>query len=107
LIQARKSFFEGDKFKIYARLFAEIVKQILETQQGLLLQEIDLIGKVFFKELKPNIHPFELRYSILKFTTDYINKKQPNRFNQIFEILMDELIIMESINDPYNIISKI
>ena len=49
MIQARKSFFEGDKFKIYARLFAEIVKQILETQQGLLLQEIDLIGKVFFK----------------------------------------------------------
>jgi hypothetical protein len=45
IIQSRKSFLQATKFKVYARMFAEIVRQ--SGQQQLLLG-IDVVEQVLF-----------------------------------------------------------
>ena len=64
---------KSDRFKVFARLFAEIVMQILKSEK-LRPSFLGVLSKIFYKNQKfePNLHSFELYLGILTFTKQYL-----------------------------------
>ena len=72
----------------------------------MLLKSVDIIGKIMYTGTKPNLSQFDLRMAIFENVENYL-KKAKLKDMDTFKLLKDELIITESINDPYGVVSNI
>lgn len=72
----------------------------------MLLKSVDIIGKIMYTGSKPNLSQFDLRMAIFENVENYLKKAEMKDIDT-FTLLKDELIITESINDPYGVVSNI
>ena len=102
IVEAKRIFIRGYKFKIYARLFAEIVYQILSNQNVAFLEtfELEHLGmftSILFKQrrkstgqssitmFQPAINSFEIRLELVNYTRRYLKQKTGGQDLSVFD----------------------
>lgn len=69
---------------------------------------VGIITNIYYsndKKFKQKLNSFELCFELLQFTSKYLAKKGVESEN--FQAAIAEFVVIESIIDPYNLVSKI
>ena len=82
---SRADFLKSPRFKIYARLFAEVVNQVIRAKgMAAMADLVSIVEDILFKkhgageDPKANLSWVELRYSLLSFTIAYLKRQNQN-----------------------------
>ena len=100
IAKSRAEFVQSNKFKIYARLFAEIILQVANSDVFQNFLERAVVNIFYNEKLSTKIEAFELRLQLLIFSKKYVK-------SSILENNWNEFMLIESIIDPYGLVEKI